>query len=82
MPGTECRFRNDGACYQECTENIYLGEHQVPPPSDSFENLVALQKVSYEMRHSIQQLVFCSGDFLVIAKAKAKDWLDVPKDLE
>jgi hypothetical protein len=51
-------------------------------PSDSLEKLLTLQKIRSEMMQCFSQLVFCSGGFLVAAKASAKDLLDVPKEQE
>ncbi len=82
MLETECQSRDDVAGYQECMKNIYLTEDQVPPPSDPFENLLTLQKVRYEMSQYFLQPALCDEDFLVVAKATAKDLLDVPKEPE
>ncbi|KPK78655.1 MAG: hypothetical protein AMJ89_00810 [candidate division Zixibacteria bacterium SM23_73] len=82
MQGTECQSRDDVAGYQKCMKDIYLPEHQVPPPSDSFEKLLTLQEIRCEMMQCLSQLVFRSGSILVAAKASAKDLLDVPKEPE
>ena len=82
MLGIECQSRDDVASYQECIKNIYLTEHQVPPPSDPLENLLTLQKVRCEMSEDFSPPALCDENFLAVAKATARDLLDVPKEPE